>query len=106
MDTKLVELENSLIQVFPARLQKDPYTKIQFKEYEPQHISREVIDKDVDGAIKFDIKGFDGKNVNFIVFLVEGKYFIARKNSNTTTDEKCKKIKDVVKYVEKESGLK
>ena len=34
MDEKLIDLENELILVFPARLQKDPYTKMQFKEDE------------------------------------------------------------------------
>ena len=88
MDTKLVELENSLIVVFPARLQKDPYTKMQFKTKEYEGGVESII---------FDLKCLGGKLKNFEVFLVGGKYFVVRVGGK---DEKCKKIKDVVKYLE------
>lgn len=84
MDEKLIDLENELILVFPARLQKDPYSKMQFKENE------------YDNYIEFTIKSFSNKGVLFRVYLVDNKY-----SFDKTGTLKFKKIKDIIKSIEK-----
>lgn len=84
MDEKLIDLENELILVFPARLQKDPYSKMQFKENE------------YDDYIEFIIKSFSGKLILFRVYLVDNKYSFDKEGTL-----KFKKIKDIIKNIEK-----
>lgn len=85
MDEKLIDLENELILVFPARLQKDPYTKMQFKEYP------------YNDCIDFVIKAFNGVMITFRVTLINNKLYQIQSKYG---DNKVKKIKEVVKYIE------
>lgn len=82
MDEKLIELENELIVQYPARLQKDKYTKKQFKEYQ--------------NAVEFDIKTARGAVVRFAVVL-DGKTFEIRCN---VSKKASKKIKDIIKVID------
>jgi len=91
MNEKLIELENELILVFPARLQKDPVTKIQFKE----NLDYNFID--------FVIKSFNGIMIVFRVTLVDNKFYEVQSKYGL---DKFKKIKDIIKYVEKICGLR
>lgn len=91
MNEKLIDLENELISVFPARLQKDPYTKMQFKEYP------------YNDCIDFVIKAFNGAMITFRVTLVNNKLYEIQSKYG---QDSFKKIKDVIKYIEKVCGLK
>lgn len=85
MNDKIIELENTLIVEYPARLQKDKYSKMQFKEYPAQD------------AIEFNIKLANGSIMTFACKLEDGKiYHIACKLDN----KKSKKIKDVIKFID------
>lgn len=86
MNEKLVELENALIVEYPARLQKDQY-KRQF--------TYPIAD-----AIEFDLKLKDKKNKpNIMRFRVrlEGKTYII---SCALDKKQCKKIKDIIKFLD------
>ena len=90
IDEKLIELENALIQAFPARLQKDPYTKMQFREGVNQQDDLETI--------IFSLK-ITGAIINFSCAL-DIKKFILR----TTTlkfEKEFKKIKDIIKFLDR-----
>ena len=91
MNEKLIDLENELILVFPARLQKDRITFNQFKEFPQQD------------AIQFDIKAFNGVIITFVVFLVDGKIYQIK---TKTAEDKFKKTKDLIKFIEKICGLR
>lgn len=83
MDEKLIDLENELILVYPARLQKDQVTKMQFKE------------NDYDNYIEFKIKASDGTLKLFRVYLIDNKFY------SFTQDgiDKTKKSKDIIKKI-------
>ena len=83
MDEKLIDLENELILVYPARLQKDPYTKIQFKENE------------YNNYIEFKIKAFDGSLKLFRVYLIDNKFYSFTQDGK----DKIKKSKDIIKKI-------
>jgi hypothetical protein len=84
MDEKLIDLENELILVYPARLQRDPYTKMQFKENEYEQY------------IEFTIKASDGKPKLFRVYLIDNKFYSFTKDGK---DGKYKKSKDIIKII-------
>ena len=90
MDEKLIDLENELILVYPARLQKDPYTKMQFKEDEYYQY------------IEFTIKAFDGKLKLFRVYLIEGKFYSFTQDGR----DKSKKSKDIIKKINEVCNLR
>ena len=83
MDEKLIDLENELILVYPARLQKDQVTKMQFKE------------NDYDNYIEFKIKAFDGTLKVFRVYLIDNKFYSFTQDGR----DKTKKPKDIIKKI-------
>lgn len=92
LDDRLIELENAIISAFPARLQlqKDPPSKIQF---------REGINNIGQDTIMFNIKTTKGIIAEFACSL-DGKKFML-KCITFRTQEEFKKVKEIIKYLDK-----
>lgn len=90
LDDRLIELENAIISAFPARLQKDPHSKIQF---------REGINNIGQETIMFSIKTTKGIIAEFACSL-DGKKFLL-KCITFRTQEEFKKVKEIIKYLDK-----
>ena len=98
LDDRLIELENAIISAFPARLQKDPYSKIQFKEGLKEIIYEDGSKTNLE-TIRFSIKIPTGAIITFDCSL-DGKKFRLEVITLKKVYE-FKKIKEIVKYLEK-----
>lgn len=97
LDDRLIELENAIISAFPARLQKDPHFKIQFKEGLKEIIYEDGSKTNLE-TIRFSIK-ITGAIITFDCSL-DGKKFRLEVITLKKVYE-FKKIKEIIKYLEK-----
>ena len=98
IDEKLIDLENALILAFPARLQKNPYTKMQFTEsvYDGMDCINFTIKTVANGLVNYRV-AYDGKKL----FKVYSSLDPLPKPGDKPVSTDYKKIKDLVKDIEK-----